>query len=539
MEALIAREEGSEAEPAAAAGGGAAPGAVLEGGAEAPTKLSELDVGGQSLAKVMVGACIGNFLEWFDFALFGLFATEISRTFFPPGDSATQLLEAFTAFAGGFLARPFGGLFFGYLGDRHGRVYALRLSVMIMGIPTAGIAILPGYATLGWLSTALLVLIRMLQGFSVGGQLSGAMTYAMEIAPPGKKGVVGSLVHVTSSASVVGSLVVGLCHKIFTPAQLLDWGWRVPFAFSLLLVWAAAWLRKHMPESPELASAEAAQGETPPSNPLCTVFREQRMPILRIVFVNLPYGCGYWILFNWLPNVVGNFRFLCEQSDTAADPTASCEYADAVGDGAESCWDPSVGAAAGSAGGGEGFGECGWTQGGAVDGAMAYTLNTLAMLCWFAGLLGGGVVSDRLNDPGVVIRKSLLLAAVLAPPCFALMSWPGEGRLAALVLGSLVVSAAVGTHVGALTWWMTQQLPDVRSRNSAVGVSYNIAAMVNGFGPALATEITREFGMRWVAVVISSYALLAAAASSDAVWAKLAPKGSRPPAVSSGAAPAP
>ena len=110
-------------------------------------------------AKVMVGACVGNFLEWFDFALFGLFATEISRTFFPPGDSATQLLEAFTAFAGGFLARPFGGLFFGYLGDRHGRVYALRLSVMIMGIPTAGIAILPGYATLGWLSTALLVLM--------------------------------------------------------------------------------------------------------------------------------------------------------------------------------------------------------------------------------------------------------------------------------------------------------------------------------------------------------------------------------------------
>ena len=74
------------------------------------------------------------------------------------------------------------------------------------------------------------------------------------------------------------------------------------------------------------------------------------MPILRIVFVNLPYGCGYWILFNWLPNVVGNFRFLCEQSAAAADPAAGCEYADAVGDGAESCWDPSVGAAAGSAG---------------------------------------------------------------------------------------------------------------------------------------------------------------------------------------------
>jgi MFS transporter, MHS family, proline/betaine transporter len=183
--------------------------------ADAGDAAEQLD--NRTLIRALIGGCVGNFLEWFDFSLFGLFANEISATFFPPASANAQMVQAFSAFAGAFLARPFGGMFFGYLGDRYGRVYALRLSVMIMGVPTAALAVLPGYATLGWVSTLLLVLVRMLQGFSVGGQLSGAMTYAMELAPVGRKGFVGSLVHVTSSASIVGSLVVALCRWALTP----------------------------------------------------------------------------------------------------------------------------------------------------------------------------------------------------------------------------------------------------------------------------------------------------------------------------------
>ena len=296
-----------------------------------------------------IGGCVGNFLEWFDFALFGLFATEIAETFFPPASANTQMLEAFAAFGGAFAARPFGGVFFGYLGDRYGRVYALRLSVMFMGVPTAALAVLPGYKTLGWASSVLLVLVRLLQGFSVGGQLSGAMTYSMELAPDGRKGLVGSLVHVTASASVVGSLVVALCRWIFTPAQLLDYGWRCPFAFSLLLVIASIWFRKHMPESEQLQEANEQEG-VQRDNPVLTVFREQHWTILRIVLVSMPYGMAYWILFNWLPvllkktddlllindvlllkdpgvlllnhdmncvkqAIVTNYRYLCEQSE--------------------------------------------------------------------------------------------------------------------------------------------------------------------------------------------------------------------------------
>ncbi len=255
-------------------------GALIENGSEPPSDTkqaqsardSDAQLDGRTLARALIGGCIGNFLEWFDFALFGLFATEISATFFPPASANAQLVQAFSTFAGAFVARPFGGLFFGYLGDRYGRVYALRLSVMIMGVPTAALAVLPGYAMLGWLSTLLLVLVRLLQGFSVGGQLSGAMTYAMELAPLGRKGFVGSLVHITSSASVVGSLVVALCRWMFTPAQMLSWGWRLPFALSLLLICVATILRKHMPESRQLTEANEREGVRR-DNPACTVLR--------------------------------------------------------------------------------------------------------------------------------------------------------------------------------------------------------------------------------------------------------------------------
>eukprot|EP01045_Picozoa_sp_COSAG04_P006896 COSAG04_NODE_348_length_16121_cov_7.375172_5_plen_343_part_00 len=151
---------------------------------------------GRELWKALIAGSVGNFLEWFDFALYGMFANEIAATFFPEGDAATQLLQSFAVFAGAFVMRPFGGVLFGYIGDKHGRVHSMQLAMSLMAIPTTAIAVLPGYDTLGITSTLLLTVIRLIQGLSVGGAFGGLMTYAMEVTPPQHFGLVSALLKV-------------------------------------------------------------------------------------------------------------------------------------------------------------------------------------------------------------------------------------------------------------------------------------------------------------------------------------------------------
>ena len=156
------------------------------------------------------------------------------QTFFPEADAATQLLESFVVFAGAFVMRPVGGVLFGYIGDKFGRVYSMRLAMSLMALPTTAIAILPGYATLGILSTILLAVIRLIQGLSVGGAFGALMTYAMEVTPPNRVGFVSALLKVFSAAgTLVGSLVAALMHAIYTEAELLEWAWRLPFALGI------------------------------------------------------------------------------------------------------------------------------------------------------------------------------------------------------------------------------------------------------------------------------------------------------------------
>jgi MHS family proline/betaine transporter-like MFS transporter len=155
---------------------------------------------GRALWIALLAGSAGNFLEFFDFALFGIFANEISASFFPPSDAATALLKSFAVFAGAFMMRPLGGVLFGYLGDRYGRVYSMRLAMNLMALPTTAIALLPTHAMVGVASTILLVAVRLLQGLSVGGAYGGLMTYAMEVSPPSRRGAVSALLKVFSGA---------------------------------------------------------------------------------------------------------------------------------------------------------------------------------------------------------------------------------------------------------------------------------------------------------------------------------------------------
>ncbi|MEM0914041.1 MAG: MFS transporter, partial [Planctomycetota bacterium] len=146
--------------------------------------------------KRILAGSVGNVLEWFDFASYGFFAAVIGEQFFPADDPATSVIAAFAVFASGFLARPLGAMFFGHLGDKHGRALVLQSSVLLMGASTLLIGCLPSYATIGVAAPILLTLLRIAQGFSVGGEYMGSVIYLVERAPAGRRGLVGAWVNV-------------------------------------------------------------------------------------------------------------------------------------------------------------------------------------------------------------------------------------------------------------------------------------------------------------------------------------------------------
>jgi MHS family proline/betaine transporter-like MFS transporter len=193
---------------------------------------------------------IGNTLEWYDFAIYGYFAAQIGRHFFPHEDAVAQLLSTFGVFAVGYLMRPIGGVIVGHIGDTLGRRAALTFSVSAMAIPTFLIGLLPGYQTIGVLAPVGLTLLRVVQGLSVGGEYTGSMVFLVEHAPEGQRGLMGAL---GASGATVGMLLgsaVGAAFAASMSTAALDaWGWRIPFLLGLVVGVAGYILRRYVLET--------------------------------------------------------------------------------------------------------------------------------------------------------------------------------------------------------------------------------------------------------------------------------------------------
>jgi MHS family proline/betaine transporter-like MFS transporter len=190
---------------------------------------------------------IGNVLEWYDFAIYGYFASAIGRQFFPHEDPVAQLLSAFGVFALGYLMRPVGGALIGHIGDRFGRRGALTFSVIAMAIPTFLIGVLPGYSTLGLLAPAALTLLRMMQGLSVGGEYTSSMVFLVEHAPEGRRGLMGALAACGAGVgTLLGSAMGAGFAASMSAAALEGWGWRIPFLLGLVVGIAGYFLRRHV-----------------------------------------------------------------------------------------------------------------------------------------------------------------------------------------------------------------------------------------------------------------------------------------------------
>ncbi len=207
---------------------------------------------------VVAASSTGTIFEWYDFYLYATLAPAFAALFFPPGNDTAALLAAFTAYAAGFLVRPFGAIFFGRIGDLVGRKYTFLITIMVMGVATFAVGLLPTFAAVGWLAPLLLVALRLLQGLALGGEYGGAATYVAEHAHAGNRGYATSWIQTTATLGFFMSLIVILiCRESMTPAEFTSWGWRIPFLISAFLLIYSVWIRLKLNESPVFARMKA------------------------------------------------------------------------------------------------------------------------------------------------------------------------------------------------------------------------------------------------------------------------------------------
>lgn len=260
--------------------------------------------------KARVAGVIGNVVEWYDFALYGYLAAIIGRLFFPADNPTASLLASYGVFAAGFLMRPLGGVVFGWLGDTIGRGRTMLISVAMMAMPTVALGLLPDYHSIGTAAPVLLVLIRLVQGLSVGGEFSSSVTYMVETAPDDGRGRAGSWANVGSmSGMLMGSAAAALVSTVFSVEVLDAWGWRLPFLFGGVIGVTAILLRRNLPRSPHFQAHEAG---TPSSSPFRQVWARNRVQAAQAFLFAASYGMVFYLVMVYLPGWLSREAGLAE-----------------------------------------------------------------------------------------------------------------------------------------------------------------------------------------------------------------------------------
>jgi hypothetical protein len=207
--------------------------------------------------KVIFASSLGTVFEWYDFYLYGSLSAIISKQFFAGVNDTTAYIFALLAFAAGFFVRPFGALFFGRLGDLIGRKYTFLITILIMGSSTALVGLLPSYASIGVAAPIILITLRLLQGLALGGEYGGAATYVAEHAPDGRRGLYTSWIQTTATLGLFLSLIVILACRIWLGDEFNEWGWRIPFLVSIVLLGISVYIRLQLQESPAFLEIKA------------------------------------------------------------------------------------------------------------------------------------------------------------------------------------------------------------------------------------------------------------------------------------------
>ncbi|MBV9825278.1 MAG: MFS transporter [Alphaproteobacteria bacterium] len=383
--------------------------------------------------RAITAGTIGNVLEWYDFGVYGYLVPTLSQLFFPNGDPTVSLLSTFAVFGVGFVMRPVGSVVFGIYGDRHGRRRALSAVIFIMAISTFLMGLLPTYGQAGLLGPMLLVVVRLFQGLSAGGEWGGSTSYIVEFAPHGRRGFFGSwqLVGV-GGGFLLGSLTAALLNNALDGAQKLAWGWRLPFLLGIAVGIVGAYMRWRIDDTPKYTALED-QGEIA-SAPLVEALRDYPRETALGFGVTLHNTVGYYIALVYMNNYMISVGKLLQ--GTALWISTSC-------------------------------------------------LAVFVVLLPFMGAW-----SDRVG------RRPLLLGScigfiILGYPFF-LLAASGNAALSALALLLMIVLYA--PFAGAAPAFYAEIFP-TRVRYTALSVGYNLAvAIFGGFAPFIATWLVSQTG---------------------------------------------
>lgn len=424
-------------------------------GAE-PIGIDDISVIDNSkLKKAVTAAALGNAMEWFDFGVYGFVAFALGKVFFPDASPAVQVIAALGTFSVPFLMRPIGGLFFGIMGDRFGRQKVLSITIIIMAISTFCIGLIPSFASIGLWAPVLLLLCKLAQGFSVGGEYTGAAIFVAEYAPDRRRGFLGSWLDFGSIAGfVLGAGLVVLLQTILSEAQFLEWGWRIPFLIAGPLGFLGLYLRHAAEETPaftqHLERMEADDKEAVsdhPTVPIREIARTYRKSLLICVGMVLVTNITYYMLLTYMPTYLS--------------------------------------------------GNLGYSE---EHGVMIIIAVMIGML-FIQPVVG--LASDKIGRRPFLLFGSIGLL-LFAVPAFSLI---GSNRDGAIFLGLLGLAIALNCFTGVMASTLPALFP-TRIRYSALASAFNIAIIVAGMTPTVAALLVDRTGN----LMMPAYYMIAAAA---------------------------
>lgn len=370
------------------------------------------------IRRAVFGASVGSVVEWFDIAVYGYLAVTLGTVFFPSANATASVLSSLAVFGAAFVVRPLGGLFFGSLGDRLGRQKILIAVIILVSASTFVIGLLPGFATAGVIAPVLLVLMRLLQGFSAGGEMGGASAFAAEYAKPRNRGHLVSWVEMGCIAGfLLGSVLVLILNLLISDAAMLSWGWRIPFLIGGPIGAICFYIRRRIDETPEFRALASADRVA--RSPLLETFRYNWRAILQTAGFSLFHNAFLYVVLTYMPTYF----------------TENLHYT-------------------------------------ATQGALSSVI-AMVVLCVLIPLFGA--LSDRVG------RKPMLVAScagsiVLAYPVFALMN---AGSLIAAVAGHVVLGILLALFISTSLAAMNE-LFATRVRYGGFSIGYNIS--VSAFG---------------------------------------------------------
>ncbi|PWG03640.1 MFS transporter [Sphingosinicella humi] len=392
------------------------------------------DEGRTPLRRVVAASLIGTTIEWYDFFLYGSAAALVfNRLFFPEFDPLVGTLLAFATYALGFVARPVGGIVFGHFGDRIGRKKLLMLSLVMMGVATVLIGLLPTYAQIGVWAPVALIVLRLIQGFAVGGEWGGAVLMAAEHGDAARRGFWASWPQAgVPAGNLLAAGVLALMAGVQSEADFLEWGWRVPFVLSALLVAVGWYIRNRVTESP-MFEKELGEAEVPPKLPAMEVIRERPRAMLLGAGLRVGENISYYIL------TVFSLTYLVDVAEESR--------------------------------------------------SLALNALLIGAAVQFFAIPGFALLSDRIGRRPVYAFGGLGLAAW----SFALFPLLGSGSNLEIYLALVVGLVLHGAMYGPQAAFITELFP-TRIRYSGVSMAYQLTSIVAGsLAPIIALALYTEY----------------------------------------------